>query len=77
MDEAVAEDVTVEVACQLGAVQLSARQVLELAPGQVLSLERPLGGPVELVVGTRVIGRGEIVDVDGELGVRVLSLSSR
>jgi type III secretion system YscQ/HrcQ family protein len=77
MDEAVAEDVTVEVACQLGAVQMSARQVLELAPGQVLSLDRALGGPVDLVVGTRPIGRGEIVDVDGELGVRVLSLSEK
>ena len=74
MDEAVSDDVNVEVACQLGAVHMSARRVLELAPGQVLPMDRPLGGPVELVVGTRVIGTGELVDVDGELGVRVLSL---
>ncbi|RMH40582.1 MAG: hypothetical protein D6689_13295 [Deltaproteobacteria bacterium] len=74
MEDTVADDVTVHVSCQLGTVELSARQVLELSPGQVLPLARPLGGPVDLVVGTRVIGTGELVDVDGELGVRVLSL---
>jgi hypothetical protein len=77
MEQSVAEDVTVEVACQVGAVQLTARRVLELTPGQVLPLDRPLGGPVELVVGSRVIGTGELVDVDGELGIRVLALSER
>jgi len=29
------------------------------------------------VVGNRSIGTGEIVDVDGELGVRVLSLAGK
>jgi len=76
MEQSVADDVTVEVACQLGSLQLTARRVLELAPGQVLPLDRRLGGPVELVVGTRVIGTGELVDVDGELGIRVLALSA-
>ena len=76
MNEAIADDVTVELACQLGTVTMTARQVLELAPGRVLDLARPLGGPVDLVAGGKIIGRGELVDVDGELGVRVTSLAS-
>jgi type III secretion system YscQ/HrcQ family protein len=76
MNELLADDVTVEVAVAAGAVSLSARQVLELAPGQVLALGRPLGGPVELLVGRRIIGRGELVDVDGELGVRILAVET-
>jgi len=75
MNEAIADDVTVELACQLGTVTLSARGVLELAPGQVLDLSRPLGGPVDLVAGGAIIGQGELVDVEGELGVRVIRLN--
>jgi flagellar motor switch protein FliM len=70
----VADDVSVELSCAMGRVTLTAREVLELAPGQVLALDRPLGGPVELIVGRSVIGRGELVDLDGELGVRVVEL---
>jgi len=38
----------------------------------VIPVGRPLHGPVDLTVGGRVVARGELVDVDGELGVRVL-----
>jgi flagellar motor switch/type III secretory pathway protein FliN len=40
----------------------------------VLGLSRAAGAAVELVTGERVIARGELVDVDGELGVRVTAL---
>lgn len=74
MSERCADDVTVEVSCRLGSVSMSARQVLELAPGQILPLDRPLGGPVDILCGSTVIGRGELVDIEGELGVRVVEL---
>ena len=47
---------------------------LELAVGQVVSLGRPLAGPFEVRAAGRVVGQGELVDVDGELGVRIVSL---
>jgi flagellar motor switch/type III secretory pathway protein FliN len=34
-------------------------------------LGRPLGGPVELRAGGRLLARGELCDVEGEVGVRV------
>lgn len=74
MDETLGEDASVEVDACAGSVTLSVRRVLELAPGQVVSFGRPLGGEIELRVGRQVVGRGELVDVDGELGVRVLSV---
>lgn len=73
--EPLPDDVHVELTVALGAVSLSLRQVSELAVGQVVSLGRPLEGPFELRLGARVIGAGELIDVDGALGVRVLSLS--
>ncbi|HTJ40849.1 MAG TPA: FliM/FliN family flagellar motor switch protein [Kofleriaceae bacterium] len=74
MDETLGEDAAVEIAACAGSVTLSVRRVLELAPGQVIELGRPIGGEVELRVGRQVVGRGELVDVDGGLGVRVLSV---
>jgi len=64
-------ELPVEVTCELGRVTMTGREVLELRPGAVVPVGRPLSGPVDLVVGGRVVARGELVDVDGEIGVRV------
>ncbi len=74
MSEVAADDITVEISCRLGSVRLSARQVLELEPGQVLEMSRPVGGLVDILCGQKVIGRGELVDVDGEIGVRIVTI---
>jgi flagellar motor switch/type III secretory pathway protein FliN len=65
-----ADDLPVEVVVEVGRLHLTGAQVLELGPGDVLTLERPLG-PVELRAGDRLIARGELVDVEGEAGVRL------
>jgi flagellar motor switch protein FliM len=64
-------ELPVQITCEIGRVTLSAREVLELRPGSVLPVGRPLAGPVDLTAGGRVIARGELVDVEGEIGVRV------
>jgi len=71
---ALADDAQVEVSVALGAVKLPLRDVLALSPGQIVQLGRPLSGPFEVRVDGRFIGRGELVDVDGELAVRIVSL---
>jgi flagellar motor switch protein FliN len=70
------DDAHVELTVALGTTQMSLRQVLDLAVGQVVQLNRPLAGPFELRAAGRVVGRGELVDVDGELGVRIVSIES-
>jgi flagellar motor switch protein FliM len=67
-------ELPVEVACELGRVTMSGRELLELRPGAVIPVGRPLSGPVDLVVGGRVVARGELVDVEGEIGVRITQL---
>jgi hypothetical protein len=75
-DMSLPDDAHVELTVALGTTQLSLRQVVELAVGQIIQLGRPLAGPFELRAAGRTIGRGELVDVDGELGVRIVSLES-
>jgi flagellar motor switch protein FliM len=67
-------ELPVEVVCELGRVTVSGRELLELRPGAVLPVGRPLAGPVDLTVGGRVVARGELVDVEGEVGVRLTEM---
>jgi flagellar motor switch/type III secretory pathway protein FliN len=68
-------DAHLELTVQLGTTRMSLRALSELAVGQIVSLGRPLAGPFEVRAAGRLVGQGELVDVDGELGVRIVSLA--
>jgi flagellar motor switch/type III secretory pathway protein FliN len=73
-DMSLPDDAHVELTVGLGTTQLSLRQLADLSLGQIIQLGRPLAGPFELRAEGRVVGRGELVEVDGELAVRIVSL---
>jgi type III secretion system YscQ/HrcQ family protein len=68
-------DVAVAMAVELGRVSVSAADVMSLRPGQVIELNRAPGDPVDLVVDGKRLGKGELVEIEGELGVRILELA--
>jgi flagellar motor switch/type III secretory pathway protein FliN len=70
------DDSRVELTVGLSTTQ-SLRQVLELSVGHVVALGRPLAGPFEIRAAGNLVGKGELVDVDGELGVRIVSLGEQ
>lgn len=70
----VLDEAPVVVRVELGAVELSAREWADLGEGDVITLGRKLGSPAVLRVGGVEVARGELVQVDGEYGVRILSL---
>lgn len=72
--EALLRELPIQLTCELGRVTISARELLELRPGAVLPVGRPLAGPVDLTASGRTIARGELVDVEGEIGVRLTEL---
>ncbi len=65
----------VEVVAELGRITLRADEVLGLAPGVVLGLRRERTTAVTLRVGGQPWAEGELVNVDGEVGVRVTRLT--
>ena len=67
-------DVTVPVTIELGGTTMPLRRVLELGPGSVIQLDRPLGEPVDIVVNGELVGRGEVVVVEDQFGVQVTEL---
>ncbi|HYO59277.1 type III secretion system cytoplasmic ring protein SctQ [Archangium sp.] len=68
-------DIPLQISVELARVPVTAEQVVSLRVGQVLELRRAPGEPVDLSVNGKVIARGELVEVEGQLGVRVLSLA--
>jgi type III secretion system YscQ/HrcQ family protein len=61
----------IEVVAELGRFTLRGDEVLGLGPGTVLTLGRARGTAVALRVGGEIWAEGELVDVEGELAVRV------
>jgi flagellar motor switch/type III secretory pathway protein FliN len=73
--ERLGDDLRVPLTIVIADVSVSARQLLELCPGQVLATRRPVGTTVELRAGRRLIARGELVTIEGDLGVRVTEIA--
>jgi flagellar motor switch protein FliN/FliY len=70
-------DVQVELAVELGRVKLPLRDLLSLAPGAVLELDRSADAPVDVLVNGCLVARGEVVVIDGEFGVRITAVVER
>ena len=64
-------DAPLIVRVEVGAVTLSAAEWAELGPGDVVALGRRVQEPVLLRIGGAEVARGELVDIEGELGVRI------
>jgi flagellar motor switch protein FliM len=65
---------SLEVVAELGRIVMRGDEVAGLGPGAVLALGRFGASPVSLRVGGEVWAEGELVDVEGELGVRVTAV---
>ncbi len=64
-------DVPVSLAIELGSCQLPMREVLQLAVGSVIQLDKPADAPVELSVNGKLIARGEVVVIEDRFGVKI------
>lgn len=70
-------DVPLTVTLRFGERQMRLRDVLELNTGSLVELDRQVEDPVDLMLGERVIARGEVIIVDGNYGLRVLEVVER
>ncbi len=68
-------DVDVEIAIELARLELPVAEVSALAPGVVVTTGRLVGEKVAIRAGERVLAWGELVDVDGETGVRITEVA--
>lgn len=74
-DEALVDDIRIRVSFDLGERSLTLAELKLLGPGYVFELGRDLRRSVSIRANGKVIGEGELVDIEGQTGVSVLSIS--
>lgn len=67
-------DVPVRVQAVLGKSTLEVSQLLKLAPGAVVELDRKVGEAIDIYVNNRLVARGEVVLVEDHLGVTMTEI---
>ena len=69
-------DIELDASLQFGSREMPLRDVLELGPGDVIELDRHVAEPVDLVIGDRIVARGEVVIVSGNFALRVTEVAT-
>ena len=69
-------DVELEAALRFGCCEMPLGEILELGPGDVVELDRHIADPVDLIVGDKIVARGEVVLVNGNFGLRVTEVAA-
>jgi flagellar motor switch protein FliN/FliY len=69
-------DVAVTLALEVGRAKMSVRDLLQLAPGAIVELDRLAGEPLDVLVNGVRIARGEVVVVDDKFGIRLTDVVS-
>ena len=69
-------DVELEATLRFGCREMPLGEILELGPGDVVELDRHVSDPVDLIVGDKIVARGDVVLVNGNFGLRVTEVAA-
>jgi flagellar motor switch protein FliN len=67
-------DIDLPLVVRFGCTDLPLKSLSRLGPGSVIDLSRAPDDPVEVLVGGRVVARGEVVVVSGSYGIRIVDI---
>jgi flagellar motor switch protein FliN/FliY len=70
-------DLPLEVSVRLGQTRILIRELLRLDKNSVLELDQGADEALDIVVNESVLARGEVVDIEGRLGIRITDIVSR
>ena len=65
------EDVPLIMIVEIGRTEMEVKKILNLKKGNLVVFEKIVGEPMDIVVGNRLMARGEIVVVNERYGVRI------
>jgi len=68
-------DVELDASLRFGCREMPLGEVLDLGPGDVVQLDRHVADPVDLLVGDKIVARGEVVVVNGNFALRVTEVA--
>lgn len=68
------KDVPLEVTVELGKTKKSIKEILEIAPGTIIELDKITGEPIDILVNGKLVAKGEVVVIEESFGVRVTDI---
>ena len=74
ISEKTLSEIPIQVSVELGHAKLTLREIVELAEGSIIELDRLAGEPLDLKVGGQLVAQGEVVAVDDNYGLRITAL---
>jgi len=69
-------DIPVRVTVELGRTRKNIADILNMTPGSVIELDKMAGEPVDVLVNSKLIAKGEVVVIDENFGVRITEIVS-
>ncbi len=69
-------DIPMSVAVYVGSTKMAIRDLLQLAQGSVIELDKLAGEPMEVMVNNKLVARGEVVVVNEKFGIRLTDVVS-
>lgn len=75
-DLSILYDIPLQITARLGSTRMSIKDLLKLGPGAVVALDRVVGESVDLLINGVVVGRGDVVVVNDNYGLRITRVAS-
>jgi flagellar motor switch protein FliN/FliY len=69
-------DIPLDITVELGRVRMLIKDVLDLASGSIVELDRVAGEPIDVLVNGRLIAKGEVVVIEDNFGIRLTEIVS-
>ncbi len=69
-------DVPLQFAVELGRANILVSDLLQMAQGSVIELEKLIGEPFDVLINNKLIARGEIVVINEKFGIRITDIVS-
>ena len=71
------KDVPLTVQAELGRTKMLVREILKLGVGSLIPLDKEAGEPADILVNSKLIAKGEVVEIEGNFGVRIIEIVNR
>lgn len=69
-------DIPMKVSIYVGSTKMAIRDLLQLAQGSVIELDKLAGEPMEVMVNNKLVAKGEVVVVNEKFGIRLTDVVS-
>lgn len=69
-------DIPMSVSVYIGSTKMAIRDLLQLAQGSVIELDKLAGEPMEVMVNNKLVAKGEVVVVNEKFGIRLTDVVS-